>query len=412
MGRETTLPRFLIGLPVPGAVLLVAAWAIQHEAVVRDAAAPYALYFAIGALAAAVLLCWYHDQARLLSVTLAVALTFTALLRPPGESAITILAAMFLLPLNVALFAAWQDKASGTLRGVPKLGVVFGQAAAVVWIDAATADRVGAFLQWRAATDLSFALAGVIVFALVFHRRHKVEGGLLWALGALFLGVNAASQPHVLALYTGAAGIILVLTVLEHGDDLAYRDELTGLLGRRAFNMMGGLGRQYAIAVCDVDHFKQFNDTYGHDAGDQALRMVATRLSQVGGGGRVFRYGGEEFLVVFRGRSAAEAAPYADAVRMAIAGTAFVLRSPNRPPRRPLRRAEARQYTGPQAIVRITISIGLADRSQRHSTPELVLDAADAALYQAKAAGRNRVQVAEDTRHGTSHATPALSEST
>ena len=413
MGRETTLPRFLLGLPIPGAVLLVAAWAIQHETIVRDAAAPYALYFAIGALAAAVLLCWYHDQARLLSVTLAVALTFTALLRPPGDSTITILAAMFLLPLNVALFAAWQDTASGTLRGVPKLGVVFAQAAAVVWIDAATADRVGTFLQWHAATYLAFAVAAIVVLALVFHRRHKVEGGLFWTLGALFLGVNAASQPHVLSLYAGAAGIILVLTVLEHGDDLAYRDELTGLLGRRAFNMMGGLGRQYAIAVCDVDHFKQFNDTYGHDAGDQALRMVASRLSQVGGGGRVFRYGGEEFLVVFRGRSAAQAAPFVDAVRTAIAGTAFVLRSPNRPARRPLRRAEARSYTGQQTSVKLTISIGVADRSQRHSTPELVLDAADAALYQAKAAGRNCVQISIGAGRAPSHATPpALPEST
>jgi GGDEF domain-containing protein len=411
MGRDNSLLRFLIGLPIPGFVLLAAAWAVQNEPLVRDAAAPYALYFGIGALAAAVLLCWYHDQSRLLSVTLAVALTMMALLRPPGESPIAVLAAMFLLPLNIALFAVWQDKAVGALRAVPKFGVVLAQAAAIVWIDSQTADRVGAMLGGRA-VQLSFAVAALVVLAMVFRRRGKVEQGLFWVLAVMFLGVTAGSQPHLLSLYAGAAGVILVLTVLEHGDDLAYRDELTGLLGRRAFNMMGGLGRRYAIAVCDVDHFKQFNDTYGHEAGDQALRMVSTRLSQVGGGGCVFRYGGEEFLVVFRGRSAADAAPFVEAVRKAIADTSFALRSPDRPLRRPLRRGEVHQSSGPKMTVNITISIGLADRTQRHSTPELVLDAADAALYAAKAAGRNCVELADGTLHSAAHASaPAFSES-
>ena len=394
MGRENSLLRFLIGLPIPGFVLLAAAWAVQNEPLVRDAAAPYSLYFAVGALAAAVLLCWYHDQSRLLSVTLAVALTMMALLRPPGDSPVAVLAAMFLLPLNIALFAVWQDKSLGALRAVPKFGVVLAQAAGIIWIDTQTADRVGSMLGGRA-VQLSFAVAAVVVVAMVFRRRGKVEQGLFWVLAVMCLGVAAGSQPHLMSLYAGAAGVILVLTVLEHGDDLAYRDELTGLLGRRAFNMMGGLGRRYAIAVCDVDHFKQFNDTYGHEAGDQVLRMVSTRLSQVGGGGRVFRYGGEEFLVVFRGRSAADAAPYVEAVRKAIADTAFVLRSPDRPPRRPLHRGEEHQDRGSKTTVNITISIGLAERTPRHSTPELVLDAADAALYAAKAAGRNCVQVAE-----------------
>ena len=411
MGRENSLLRFLIGLPIPGFVLLAAAWAVQNEPLVRDAAAPYSLYFGIGALAAAVLLCWYHDQSRLLSVTLAVALTMTALLRPPGESPIAVLAAMFLLPLNIALFAVWQDRAIGTLRAVPKFGVVLAQAAGIVWIDSQTADRVGSMLGGRA-VQLSFAAAAIIVLTMVFKRRGKVEQGLFWVLSVMFLGVSAGSQPHLLSLYAGAAGVILVLTVLEHGDDLAYRDELTGLLGRRAFNMMGGLGRRYAIAVCDVDHFKQFNDTHGHEAGDQALRMVSSRLSQVGGGGRVFRYGGEEFLVVFRGRSAADAAPFVEAVRKAIADTPFVLRSPDRPLRRPRRKGELHQGSGPRRTVDITISAGLADRTPRHSTPELVLEAADAALYAAKAAGRNCVELADGVPRSSTHAsTPAFSES-
>jgi len=155
------------------------------------------------------------------------------------------------------------------------------------------------------------------------------------------------------------------------------------------------LGGTYAIAMCDVDHFKRFNDTYGHDAGDQVLRMVAAKLTQVGGGGRAFRYGGEEFLLVFRGRSAREAEPFVESLRRSIADTGFVLRGPDRPARKPRPARETEPTSAPR--VNITISIGLAERSKRHSTPELVLDAADATLYRAKEAGRNCLKLDEST---------------
>ena len=159
--------------------------------------------------------------------------------------------------------------------------------------------------------------------------------------------------------------------------------------------------------MCDVDHFKKFNDTYGHDAGDQVLRMVAAKLSHVGGGGRAFRYGGEEFLVVFRGRSAREAEPFVESLRRSVADEGFVLRSPDRPASKPPapsfrvwpgegRPAEETKQTS-DPMVNITISIGLADQSKRHSTPELVLDAADATMYRAKEAGRNCSKLDEST---------------
>ena len=406
MARESTT-RFLIGLLTPGGVLLAAAWAMQQDPVVRDAAAPYAVYFAVGALAAAILLCWYHDQSRLLAAALAAVLTVTALERWPDGAHIAKSAAIFLLPLNLALFGALRETGVMSVGGLVKLGIVVAQAALVAWVGGAAGQGVerlassggiGGWLSAAAAARFSFAVAAVTLAALVLRRRTKVEEGLLWALAAMFLAVNGMLRDEALRFYAGSAGLVLVLTVLEQGYDIAYRDELTGLPGRRAFNgMMGQLGRIYAIAMCDVDHFKKFNDTYGHDTGDQVLRMVASRLSQVGGGGRVFRYGGEEFLVVFRGRSAGEAAPFAEAVRKTIADAGFVLRGPDRPARKPLKKTDAGQ-TRPKITIGITISIGLAERSQRHSTPELVLDAADAALYRAKEAGRNCVVLADSTQ--------------
>ena len=387
----------------PGGVLVLAAWAVQREDVVRSAAAPYATYFCFGALVAAVLLSWYYDQSRLLCSASAIVLTVLALARLATDSDVAQLGAVILLPLNFGVLAAMKERGVMTLDGLLKVTLIAGQAVVISWIaQGNTTDAIGDALGAPGIVRASFAIGAIVLIALVFSRRAKVEQGLMWALVAMFLGVEELG-PHLAGqtldtffTYSGTAGLILVLAGLEHGYDIAYRDELTGLPGRRAFNnVMEQLGGTYAIAMCDVDHFKQFNDAYGHDVGDQVLRMVAAKLSTVGGGGRAFRYGGEEFLVVFRGRSATAAEPFAESLRQTIAETPFVLRSLDRPSRKPRAGSETKQPSAP--TVTITVSIGVAERSKRHSTPELVLDAADAALYRAKAAGRNCVRLDEST---------------
>ena len=83
--------------------------------------------------------------------------------------------------------------------------------------------------------------------------------------------------------------------------------------------------------MADVDHFKNFNDTHGHDIGDQVLKLVAARLAEVEGGGRAFRYGGEEFCVIFDGRTAAQALPHLEAIRASIEDYQMAIRSEERP---------------------------------------------------------------------------------
>jgi GGDEF domain-containing protein len=399
MERPLATLRFLASLMVPGGVLVLATWAVQREEVVRAAAAPYAAYFCLDALLVAVLLSMYYDQIRVLCSAAAVVLTVLVLGPWVTDSNMVKLAVVILLPLNLSLLALSKERGLMTLNGLLKLGIIAAQPLSLIWL-----AQSGGFAvvppPWIA--RLSFAVGAITLLTLVFRRRTKVEQGSLWALVAMFLGLNRLTGSEVAAsdalfFYSGAAGLILIFAVLEHGYDIAFRDELTGLPGRRAFNnVMGQLGGTYAIAMCDVDHFKKFNDAYGHDVGDQVLRMVAAKLSQVGGGGRAFRYGGEEFLVVFRGRTASEAEPFAESLRRSIADKEFVVRGPNRPPRKP-RRAKETEETEETSTprVNITISIGIAERSKRHSTPELVLDAADATLYRAKEAGRNCVKLHE-----------------
>ena len=163
----------------------------------------------------------------------------------------------------------------------------------------------------------------------------------------------------------------------------ATRDELTGLFNRRHLNdtlpAMWALarrdGRPLAAVIIDLDHFKRVNDERGHDAGDRLLagfgRLLASglRKSDV-----ACRYGGEEFLVFLPDCNLAEAHAKAETIRAAVAGTSMSI--------------------GDRVIPSVTISIGLAMFPAHAATRAQVIQAADAALYAAKAAGRNRVMVA------------------
>jgi len=174
----------------------------------------------------------------------------------------------------------------------------------------------------------------------------------------------------------------------------AYLDELTGLPGRRAFEeCLRRLGRHYGIAMIDVDHFKHFNDTYGHQVGDQVLRFIATRLKKVSFG-RAFRYGGEEFALVVPGRKAQAMLSLSEGLRRSIETSRLTIRGDDRPLRRPRRSARP---TGGKDHVGVTVSIGMARRSVQNPTAEAVVKAADEALYRAKQLGRNRVE-SERTR--------------
>ena len=127
--------------------------------------------------------------------------------------------------------------------------------------------------------------------------------GAAGALTAFYIAMEWMEMRGVHSAFMAAAGAILFISLLEESHSLAFRDTLTGLPGRRALEeRLRSLGGRYTIAMVDIDHFKNFNDQHGHDVGDQVLKLVAARLAEVGGGGRAYRYGGEEFSVLFRGR--------------------------------------------------------------------------------------------------------------
>ena len=140
--------------------------------------------------------------------------------------------------------------------------------------------------------------------------------------------------------------------------------------------------------MIDIDHFKRFNDEHGHDIGDQLLRMVGARLADIGGGGRAFRYGGEEFAVLFQGKDVDETRGHLEALRRTIEDSPFTLRGPARPRTRPESPAPA---AADRRRIAVTVSIGAAAADRSEPSAEEVVRAADQALYRAKEAGRNQV---------------------
>ncbi len=298
-----------------------------------------------------------------------------------GPLAETLEAARILVPLNLAVFAGLGEFALLSRRGALRCAAVWTQVGLISPLGLSLLIAAGApktLLGIERLEALSFGLSAIILLALVGWRRNALAAGWLAALVALWLAFHGARESFLLLF---ASGLVLGLALVQDAFALAFEDGLTGLPGRRALDeRLLELSGPYALAMVDLDHFKQVNDRYGHDVGDQVLRRVASRLRSITGGGVAYRYGGEEFTVLFAGCGVKEAKAHLESFRQQIARQPFTVRSD-----RPSGRA-------PQAL-KITTSIGLAERGSKRRPPQDVLKAADTALYRAKRGGRNRLAV-------------------
>jgi diguanylate cyclase (GGDEF)-like protein len=274
----------------------------------------------------------------------------------------------------------------GSLRRVPQLR----------WAAVAEMPRAEAFRQVGQLRNVT-ALLTVALLAGV--------GLMAYALGRLIVGplgrltgaaAQVASGDLSFDLPAGGPGEVGYLTRVFNTlvtrlreresqaelERLSVTDALTGLYNRR--HLMGTLsreaqrsrrlGRPFSVLLADLDHFKQYNDTNGHPAGDEALVKVAEILRKTTRTvDCVARYGGEEFLVVLLETTTATAAVVAERIRAHVAAEAF-------------------------SGGRMTVSIGVAECPAHGDTPESLIESADAALYEAKGKGRDRV-VASGGQH-------------
>jgi diguanylate cyclase (GGDEF)-like protein len=318
-----------------------------------------------------------------------------------------------LLPLFYGIYAAWQERTHLVRDLVARSAVLLAVGAVAVGLAQRYPEGMLAWLaqirwpalhgEWMSMVQLAypvFLLAFIGLIAQYIYKPRPLHAaqlvglvGVCWMLPKTFL------LPHGLNVMSSQVMLILAVAVAHEAYQMAFRDELTGLPGRRALNeRMQRLGRNYVLAMTDVDHFKKFNDTHGHDVGDQVLRLVASKLSKVSGGGRAYRYGGEEFALVFAGKTLEECLPHLEVIRGVIAAYNIQLRNPDRP--QDDLQGRQRRAGSAATSVSVTVSIGVCERMPEQRTPEEVLKAADQALYAAKGAGRNCVVSYGQNRRG------------
>jgi diguanylate cyclase (GGDEF)-like protein len=249
----------------------------------------------------------------------------------------------------------------------------------------AQADRSGELSEESA--DGAFALAGPL-------RRlgePPVRLGVI-TVARSSRPFNAAERDVFLYLIGQAAASIENVALHEQVSEQAVTDDLTGLANKRAFAEQAAkeaaraerFGHPLSLLMLDIDDFKQVNDTYGHLQGDEVLRRVAAVLeAESRGVDEPARYGGEEFVVALPETDADGAVEFAERVRSRIELEEI-----------PFVEGNGRQDGGADPWLSVTASVGVASMPGSARDLETLIAAADAALYVAKRAGKNRVEIA------------------
>lgn len=409
-------------LLVPGGLVLALASVLLSGDVLSVSPAALSFYYStvfVGGLA----LAWRFHSGRTFAAIILILLAHRTVeffagghsaVSGPGRTALD--AVSFFLALNFVWLAISGEFGFSLVTFAPRLGVLFFESVFVAAI-CRPQPALGSHLfqaQWLPPTWFIWTrLSQVSWLALIFAcsflaircalSRKQIDAGSAWALAAVTVAFSGGGVSRRADGYVATAGLLLLVSVVETSYRMAYHDELTGIPSRRALNdSIATLEIPYTVAVVDVDHFKQFNDTYGHDVGDEVLRMVARKLADVTGGGGAFRVGGEEFTILFAGRRTVDTVTHLESLRQTIEETTFRLRGEDR--RLAARGAERRQVTAKPrrasesarpstaSDLRVTVSIGAAEGRQ-DSTFAATLERADKALYRAKHNGRNRLEI-------------------
>ncbi len=379
-------------------------------------------YCAIGG---GMLLAWRFHSSRIFLSLAVIVLAQQGIALTGGQSSYLLLTAQaiaVLVPMNFVLIAVIHERGFTMESVAPVALLLFVESLTVAVFCGAAGGKASAHVRLVTSTlalprYALTVLAAACVFLLVrfLFTRRPVDSALLWSLGAAFLALRSTPVARTATLYWVTAACVLGASIIESSYLLAYHDELTALPSRRAFNdALLRLREPYSIAVVDIDHFKKFNDTYGHETGDQVLRLVAGKLARVTGGGEAYRCGGEEFNILFPGKNIPDVAEHLEKLRQTIASAEFRVRAGERRqmPRGPERRVgrNIRRASKGQAIrqlaeasaeeeaLSVTVSIGVASATKDGPHPQNVLQAADKALYRAKANGRNRLETTAAAR--------------
>ena len=351
---------------------------------------------------------WYFASTRMLLSVVSLTFANQALATWPVEhdaasvSHTIFAASAFLLPLNFLAFSLMKDETIGSLHAVVRLLLFLLQPFVVLWLcdpaqrDIAMALQIGYIPGWSThwtpvpqAALLVFLVCGfmhVVRFAL---RGHPMDAGATWALAAIFLAYHGTQWGWQATNFFSTAGLILFISLVQTSYQQTYRDELTGIPGRLAYEeATAQLGRNFAIAVLAVDQLKTYAGTHGKPVVEQILKLVAPKVEAACREGRVFRVSGDELTLLFD-RSALEALVELETIRKGIESITLLVRNTRRVWENTRGNTSVNRK---DQVLPITASIGVADTSSEGATLSVVIKAAYRALYDAKAGGGNLVK--------------------
>jgi diguanylate cyclase (GGDEF)-like protein len=247
-------------------------------------------------------------------------------------------------------------------------------------------------LKISSTASLLFIVAFIIGLTLPILKNQQLDTSLPGCIIFSFITLAWFQIPHISATIFSATGLLLIINQTHSLLNMVYRDELTQIPNRRALlRDVRNAGNTYALAMVDVDHFKKINDQYGHDLGDQVLKSIAVKLCQVTGGGRAYRFGGEEFCLLFKGKTADKVADNLEALRKVIAEYDMTARDKKSRPLLQNTGEKKRGASRSKGNIRATVSMGLSDSNDSPDF-DVVLKSADRAMYRAKEGGRNQIR--------------------
>ena len=291
-----------------------------------------------------------------------------------------------LYPLHLIIFLVLRERGLFSIWGIFKILFFIAEIAFVVYLVYFPSEMLNSYLNLKMFAFSSYPLKDMavavgifvlfVLLSLVMFNRYLIYNSTFLVIALTFYtGFYFLKLPDANELALLAIAVIVFGLLIRESYRFAFYDELTALPGRRALvEDMAKLGMKYSLAMVDIDFFKKFNDTYGHDTGDEVLKMVASKLARVSGGGKAYRYGGEEFVLLFPSKGVEDAYLHTDILRDTLAKSPFSVRN---------KKSFKNIY--------INISAGVVQNTAKDKDPFAVMKRADNALYKAKEAGRNKV---------------------
>lgn len=352
---------------------------------------------------------WYLSSSRLiLSLLVLVCLdrgivpVAPAAADPEAPGQILFAIATFLAPVSLLTLSLVKEGGVSSWRSIAGLLLIVSQPFLALWLclpdQAHLADQFRLALvplrtfEWTPLPQpalLAFGSAFILLTVKFLLYRDPLDSGAAWGLATTFLAVHSIRYGWNPTHFISAAGLILFLALVQASHQRTYRDELTGALGRLAFDEMAGrLGEKYVVAIVGLDQLKQYQNQYGRTVVEQVLRVVVPKIMAAADTGKVYRLAGDELTLLCTARKATDTLATFEKIRKTVEQIPLRLRNQTR-----VWEGQRASGTGSTDIeLPLSVSIGVAEATPPGPLLTVVTKAAYRALYEAKGEGGNIVR--------------------